>query len=182
MMELYVSLLEELGCTPAERLGRVRTNSGVWVAGVKVSTQTPAIRSGKRIIFLTLDDLTGPLDVTLFEGAQPRCAHTVFHCWLLVVKGVVRKRGGASLFYETDPHNVGVTVVADEVFDLAELSAARKRGIPLAHALARQRHLHGARASTPEPPSALGGPASEAASTPEPPPKLWHASGGSAGR
>jgi error-prone DNA polymerase len=202
MMELYASLIEELGCTPAARLGRVRTNSEVWVAGVKVSTQTPAIRSGKRIIFLTLDDLTGPLDVTLFEGAQPRCAHTVFHGWLLVVKGVVRKRGGASLLYETDPHNVGLTVVADEVFDLADLATARKRGITLADALARQRALQGARTSsaaeyTSTPLSPLGGPASETASTPKPPfspgsgakrastpepPKLWHASGGSAGR
>jgi error-prone DNA polymerase len=165
MMELYEPLLEELGCTPAARLGRVRTSSKVWVAGVKVSTQTPAIRSGKRIIFLTLDDLTGPLDVTLFEGAQPRCAHTVFHCWLLVVRGVVRKRGGASRFYETDPNNVGLTVVADEVFDLADLSAARQRGAALADALAHQRGLQRARTS----------PARRT-------PKVWHASGGSAGR
>jgi error-prone DNA polymerase len=168
MMEVYASLLEELGCTPAERLGRVRTNSEVWVAGVKVSTQTPAIRSGKRIIFLTLDDPTGPLDVTLFEGAQPRCAHTVFHGWLLVVKGVVRKRGGASLHYETDPHNVGLTVVADEVFDLAAIASCRNGGVALEDALERQRHLQGARAG---------------ALTPDAePPKLWHASGGSAGR
>jgi error-prone DNA polymerase len=166
MMELYEPLFEELGCTPAERLRRIRTNAEVWVAGVKVSTQTPAIRSGKRIIFLTLDDLTGPLDVTLFEGAQSRCAHTVFHCWLLVVKGVVRKRGGASRLHETDPHNVGLTVVADEVFDLADLSATRKRGVTLADALARARDLQRARTSP------------AAGDTP----KLWHASGGSAGR
>jgi error-prone DNA polymerase len=166
MMELYEPLFEELGCTPAERLRRIRTNAEVWVAGVKVSTQTPAIRSGKRIIFLTLDDLTGPLDVTVFEGAQPRCAHTVFHCWLLVVKGVVRKRGGASRLHETDPHNVGLTVVAREAFDLADLSATRKRGITLADALARQRDLQRARTSP------------AAGDTP----KLWHASGGSAGR
>jgi error-prone DNA polymerase len=167
LMELYRDLVAELGCTPATRLAGERTDSEVWVAGVKVSTQTPAIRSGERIIFLTLDDLTGPVDVTVFERAQSRCAHTVFHSWLLVVKGVVRKRGGASLRYETDPHNVGLTVVADEVFDLAEISAHRKTGLSVARSLELQRWRQG---GPREPPGQ------------DPPAKLWHASGGSAGR
>ncbi len=42
------------------------------VAGVKVASQTPAIRSGQRIIFLTLDDATGPVEVTVFESVQPK--------------------------------------------------------------------------------------------------------------
>ena len=38
--------------------------------GVKVATQTPPIRSGHRVIFLTLDDATGPVDLTFFEDVQ----------------------------------------------------------------------------------------------------------------
>ena len=63
------------------------------MAGVKVATQTPPIRSGRRVIFLTLDDATGPVDATFFEDVQGPCAATVFGSWLLVVRGVVRRTG-----------------------------------------------------------------------------------------
>ena len=169
LMDHFRELIEELGCVQARDLARRRNDSLAWVAGVKVSTQTPAIRSGQRIIFLTLDDLTGPLDVTIFERVQPRCAGTVFHSWLLAVKGVVRKRGGASRVHKTDPNNVGVTVVAEEAFDLARLAADRRDGMPLAAALGRQRRLQAATAGA-------------APDANRPPSKLWHASGGSAGR
>jgi error-prone DNA polymerase len=168
ILELYEPLLGEASCTSASRLADRRNNSEVWVAGVKVSTQTPAIRSGQRIIFLTLDDTTGPLDVTVFERAQPRCARTVFHSWLLLVKGVVRKRGGASRRHEMEA-NVGLTVVAQEVFDLAELARDRDAGHSLAAALGRQRRRQAV--------TGLAPPSSD-----DPAPKLWHASGGSAGR
>ena len=168
LMELYRPLFAELGCTPAAELRDARNRSDVWVAGVKVSTQTPAIRSGQRIIFLTVEDTTGPIEVTVFERAQPRCARTLFHCWLLLVKGEVRKRGGASLVQEMDPDNVGVTVVAEEAFDLAELARAVDGGDSIEAALKRQRERQRA-AGLSEPEQ-------------DPPARLWHASGGSAGR
>jgi error-prone DNA polymerase len=149
---------------------RKRNDSWVWIAGVKVASQTPAIRSGQRIIFLTLDDLTGPIDVTIFERAQPRCARTVFHSWLQLVHGVVRKRGGASRVHKTDPNNVGITVVAEEVFDLAELAQDRSRGFSILDALNRQRHKQAA--------AGLTAPQGDL----QPTGRLWHASGGSAGR
>ncbi len=69
------------------------------MAGVKVATQTPPIRSGRRVVFLTLDDATGPVDATFFEDAQGPYAATVFHSWLLVVRGELRRTGrrGVSL-------------------------------------------------------------------------------------
>ncbi|HZA20539.1 MAG TPA: OB-fold nucleic acid binding domain-containing protein, partial [Actinomycetota bacterium] len=170
VMELFLPLLAEVGYTGAADLRHVRNNSQAWVAGVKVASQTPAIRSGQRIIFVTLDDLTGPIDVTVFERAQPRCARTVFHSWLLLIKGTVRKRGGASLNHPTDPDNVGITVVVDEAFDLAELAKDRDAGHTLAAALGRQRRRAAAAGL------GTGGPADAA------PTKLWHSSGGSAGR
>jgi error-prone DNA polymerase len=170
VMELYLPLLAEVGYTGAADLRHLRNDSQAWVAGVKVASQTPAIRSGQRIIFVTLDDITGPVDVTVFERAQPRCARTVFHSWLLLVKGMVRKRGGASLNHETHPDNVGITVVVDEVFDLAELARDRAGGWSLSSALGRQRRKAAAAGL------GTGGPADAA------PTKLWHSSGGSAGR
>ncbi len=64
-----------------------------------MATQTPPIRSGRRVVFLTLDDATGPVDATFFEDVQGPYAATVFHSWLLVVRGVLRRTGprGVSL-------------------------------------------------------------------------------------
>jgi error-prone DNA polymerase len=177
LMSLYRPLLREIGATPAVDLRFMRNDAEVWVAGVKVSTQTPAIRSGQRIIFLTLDDFTGPIDVTLFERWQARCARTVFHSWLLLVRGVVRKRGGASLIHEMDPTNVGVTVVAHEAFDLAEFAADRKQGCTLATALGRQRKRQAVTGLAPV--SAELNARERGAGGPRR--KLWHSSGGSAG-
>ena len=76
-----------------------RNRAELLVAGVKVATQTPPIRSGRRVVFLTLDDSTGPVDATFFEDVQGPYAATVFHSWLLVVRGVLRRTGprGVSL-------------------------------------------------------------------------------------
>jgi error-prone DNA polymerase len=51
------------------------------------------------VVFLTLDDATGPVDATFFEDVQGPYAATVFHSWLLVVRGELRRTGrhGVSL-------------------------------------------------------------------------------------
>jgi error-prone DNA polymerase len=95
----YAAFLDELGVTRSRDLLTRRSKSELLVAGVKVATQTPPIRSGRRVIFLTLDDATGPVDATFFEDAQGPYAATVFHSWLLVVRGELRRTGyrGVSL-------------------------------------------------------------------------------------
>ena len=93
VMDAYAPFLDELGTTRAKDLLGCRSRQEVLVAGVKVATQTPPIRSGRRVIFVTLDDATGPLDATFFEDAQVGYATTVFHSWLLVVQGLVRRTG-----------------------------------------------------------------------------------------
>jgi len=95
----YARFLDELGVTRSKDLLSRRSKSELLVAGVKVATQTPPIRTGRRVIFLTLDDGTGPVDATFFEDAQGPYAATVFHSWLLVVRGELRRTGyrGVSL-------------------------------------------------------------------------------------
>ncbi|HSE09744.1 MAG TPA: DNA polymerase III subunit alpha [Nocardioidaceae bacterium] len=99
VVDFYVPLLDELGVTRARDLLHRRSKSELLVGGVKVATQTPPIRSGRRVIFVTLDDATGPVDATFFEDAQGPYAATVFHSWLLLVRGVLRRTGprGVSL-------------------------------------------------------------------------------------
>ena len=148
LVSFFEPLLADLGVVRSRELHRCRSDERVMVAGVKVASQTPAIRSGQRIIFLTLDDATGPVDVTVFESVQPKVAKTVFHSFVLAVVGTVRRTG-----YK------GVSVVAEDVWDLTALLHARRQG-RLAEALAHE---------GPSPGAAV-------------PRKLWHSSGGSAGR
>jgi error-prone DNA polymerase len=99
VVDFYKPFLAALGAVPAGELLGCRSGAEVLVAGVKVATQTPPIRSGRRVVFVTLDDGTGCTDSTFFEDAQGPYAATVFHSWLLVIRGVLRRTGprGVSL-------------------------------------------------------------------------------------
>nr|MDP9460175.1 DNA polymerase III subunit alpha [Actinomycetota bacterium] len=99
VVDFYRPFLAALGAVPAGELLGCRSGAEVLVAGVKVATQTPPIRSGRRVVFVTLDDGTGCTDSTFFEDAQGPYAATVFHSWLLVIRGVLRRTGsrGVSL-------------------------------------------------------------------------------------
>jgi error-prone DNA polymerase len=99
VLHFYAPLLDALVVTRARDVLDRRNRSELLVAGVKVATQTPPVRSGRRVVFLTLDDTTGPVDATFFEDAQGPYAGTVFHSWLLLVRGVLRRTGprGVSL-------------------------------------------------------------------------------------
>jgi error-prone DNA polymerase len=99
VLDFYTPLLDALGVTRSREVLQRRSRAELLVAGVKVATQTPPVRSGRRVVFLTLDDATGPVDATFFEDAQGPYAATVFHSWLLVVRGILRRTGlrGVSL-------------------------------------------------------------------------------------
>ncbi|MEW2387827.1 DNA polymerase III subunit alpha [Streptomyces venezuelae] len=117
LMGDHRAFLEELGALSARRLREAEHGATVLVAGAKAATQTPPIRSGKRVIFTTLDDGTGLIDLAFFDDAHERCAHTVFHSWLLLVRGVVQRRGPRSL-----------SVVGAAAWNLAELVEVRAEG------------------------------------------------------
>ncbi|MFJ1868628.1 DNA polymerase III subunit alpha [Streptomyces sp. NPDC088097] len=114
LMGDHHAFLAELGVTPARRLRAVEHGRTVLVAGAKAATQTPPIRSGKRVIFSTLDDGTGLVDLAFFDDSQEACAHTVFHSFLLLVRGVVQRRGPQSL-----------SIVGSAAWNLAELAELR---------------------------------------------------------
>ncbi|GGX10902.1 DNA polymerase III subunit alpha [Streptomyces lomondensis] len=115
LMDDHRRFLDELGVVSARRLREARHGETVLVAGAKAATQTPPIRSGKRVIFSTLDDGTGLVDLAFFDDSHDACAHTVFHSWLLLVRGVVQRRGPRSL-----------SVVGAAAWNLAELLEVRR--------------------------------------------------------
>lgn len=99
IVSFYEEFLAALGVVRSRDLLTSRSRRSILVGGVKVATQTPPIRGGRRVVFLTLDDSTGPIDASFFEDAQLDYAHTLFHSWLLLVRGEVRRTGerGVSL-------------------------------------------------------------------------------------
>ena len=117
VVEFYGPLLDALGVTRSRDLLGTRSRSEVWVAGVKVATQTPPVRSGRRVVFLTLDDSTGPSDCTFFEDVQGPYAGVVFHSWLLLVRGILRRTGDR-----------GVSIRATGAWELAALWDAWQLG------------------------------------------------------
>ncbi|TQJ87064.1 DNA polymerase III subunit alpha [Streptomyces sp. SLBN-31] len=162
LMDDHRKFLDELGVVSARRLRETRHGETVLVAGAKAATQTPPIRSGKRVIFSTLDDGTGLVDLAFFDDSHDTCAHTVFHSWLLLVRGVVQRRGPRSL-----------SVVGAAAWNLAELLEVRE-----------EEGLDGVAARLAEPPADGSAPADGDGSSPA---RLagsdgWPAPAGSAAR
>ncbi|MDJ0385393.1 DNA polymerase III subunit alpha [Streptomyces sp. G-G2] len=117
LMSDHHTFLTELGVLPASALRTAAHGQTVLVAGAKAATQTPPIRSGRRVIFTTLDDGTGLVDLAFFDDSHVACAHTVFHSFLLLVRGVVQRRGPQSL-----------SVVGEAAWNLAQLAELRSAG------------------------------------------------------
>ncbi|MCW2683093.1 MAG: polymerase alpha subunit, partial [Blastococcus sp.] len=200
VIDFYRPFLAAMGAVPAGELLGCRSGAEVLVAGVKVATQTPPIRSGRRVVFVTLDDGTGCSDSTFFEDAQGPYAATVFHSWLLVIRGVLRRTGarGVSL-RATGAWELSALHEAWEAGGLesvAELMAAP--GEYTDQAIAGAAASHGSRPVVVRPvlvhptgfrmsPYADIAPAGDDAATAArraasgPPRKLWHSSPGSSG-
>ncbi len=208
IIDFYAPMLEALGVTRSGQLLGQRSRSELWVAGVKVATQTPPVRSGRRVVFLTLDDSTGPVDATFFEDVQGPYAATVFHSWMLLVRGILRRTGprGVSLratgAWELsglwDAWSRGgveevhaVLIAADENgadrYDTADTADGSSRRMLV--------HASGFRQSPYADVKPAGGDARDSRKLPgegravpmrgqegAPPRKLWHASPGSSGR
>jgi error-prone DNA polymerase len=106
----YQPMLDQMGVVRANELVGLRSKTDVLVAGVRVATQSPPMRSGKRVVFITLDDGTGCSDATFFDQAQERSSHVLFNTKLMLVSGKTRRTGVK-----------GVSVMAENAWDLNQL-------------------------------------------------------------
>jgi error-prone DNA polymerase len=107
MLTFYAPFLNAIGAVKSSDLLSLRSDSTVLVAGVKVALQTPPVRSGRRVIFLTLDDGYGCSDSTFFPDAQVDHASTLYSTSLLLVRGQTRRTGAR-----------GISIRATAVWDL----------------------------------------------------------------
>ena len=119
VIDFYADLLAGLNVVRSAALDQCRNGEMILVAGAKVATQTPAVRSGQRIIFASLDDAVGLVDLAFFESVQDRCAARLFGSWLLLVRGRVRRAGAGPM---------AVTVNATECWDIPALEELRQAG------------------------------------------------------
>ena len=186
----YLPFLDALGVTFAADLLSRRSRGEVLIAGVKVATQTPPVRSGRRVVFLTVDDSTGPADATFFEDAQGPYAATVFSSWLLLVCGELRRTGPRGVSVRAtgawdltvlhNLYNSALTETGDSeqaLLRVRDLMAEVPDGFGVGDADGRRRvlvHASGFRQS----PYADVKPAGESITSR----KLWHSSPGSSGR
>jgi error-prone DNA polymerase len=97
MIEFYGEFLNAIGAVRSSDLLKQRSQSSVLVAGIKVAMQTPPVRSGKRVIFLTLDDGYGLSDSTFFTDVQSEYANVLYSTSLLLVRGVTRRTGARGI-------------------------------------------------------------------------------------
>ena len=85
----------------------------VLVAGVRGATQTPPpMRSGKRVVFLSLDDGSGPVsNVVFFHDAQAQIGAPVFRTHYALIRGRTRRTGAR-----------GVSVTGEQMWDLLDVA------------------------------------------------------------
>ena len=110
VLDQYRPMLDEMGVVRSDELVGLRSKTEVLVAGVRVATQTPPMRSGKRVVFVSLDDGSGCSDSTFFDEAQKRCSQVLFNTKFLLISGQTRRTGVR-----------GVSIMAENAWDLREL-------------------------------------------------------------
>ncbi|UTT67965.1 DNA polymerase III subunit alpha [Arthrobacter sp. DNA4] len=93
LMDSHRPLLERLGVTTADKLLSLRNGTEVLVAGVRVATQTPPMRGGRRVVFISIDDGTGCVDSVFFHEAQENAGPLLFGTRLLLIRGTTRRTG-----------------------------------------------------------------------------------------
>ncbi|MBV6695616.1 DNA polymerase III subunit alpha [Kitasatospora aureofaciens] len=173
LMEPYHPLLAELGVTPAHRLGEVPTGETVLVAGAKIAIQTPPMRSGRRTIFVSLDDGSqgGQIDLAFFDDTHEQAAHVLFHHFVLLARGTVSRRGKSA------------TIVGSRAWNLTDVADAHQQGGTAAvrRLLADQPTTQGAEQAQLPAPQPADAPSTPARRERAGAGRLFHASPGSAG-
>lgn len=107
LMQSHAPYLAVLGATTADQLLKLRNHTRVLVAGVRVATQTPPMRSGERVVFISIDDGTGVVDTSFFAQAQHATGDILFSSRLLLIEGTTRRTGTR-----------GITVQATRAWDM----------------------------------------------------------------
>jgi error-prone DNA polymerase len=115
-LSFYEEELRALKVIPSIKLPGLPDRSWVRIAGVLERVQTPPTRSGRRTMFLTLEDACGLLEVTVFESTLQKYGLVISESSSLLIEGFLQNN-----------LEQGLTVVAGKVDNLARaLESAKK--------------------------------------------------------
>ncbi|GAB4250707.1 MAG: hypothetical protein Kow00129_11580 [Thermoleophilia bacterium] len=115
-LEFYEGELRRLGVRMSYELPELGDEVPVKVAGVYERAQNPWMRSGRRTMFLTLEDAYGLFECVVFESKLARYAPVVARATYFLVKGRLQNN-----------RRRGLAVVADEIHDLEKVLACLDR-------------------------------------------------------
>ncbi len=105
IMSFMRSDLARRGIIPAASVQEVSGGSRIRSAGIPVRPHRPPTKSGRTVVFLSLEDETGLVDVTVFPRTYAEYGHLIFSdvSSPLVIEGRVERRGE------------GVSIIADRM-------------------------------------------------------------------
>ncbi|MCG0278774.1 MAG: DNA polymerase III subunit alpha [Thermanaeromonas sp.] len=94
-MYFFRDRLIKEGYLTAGQAKEMPDGSRVKVAGLPVRPHRPPTRSGKTVVFFSLEDETGMIDVTVFEDVYDKYGHFLFgpEAGPLTVTGIIQHRG-----------------------------------------------------------------------------------------
>jgi len=81
------------GVVTARDLRHIPSGRRVEVTGILVIVHTPPTRSGKRVMFITMEDETGIIDLVLFPKAQTHAARPILTSEVVTVEGTLQRHG-----------------------------------------------------------------------------------------
>jgi DNA polymerase III alpha subunit len=120
-LALYEEELRRMGVRMSYELPGMGDEVTVTVAGVYERAQNPWMRSGKRTMFLTLEDAYGLYECVCFESKLAKIAPVVARASYFLVRGRLQNN-----------HKRGLAIVAEEVRDLEEVLGKRRTAKQLA--------------------------------------------------
>ncbi|MCL6626425.1 MAG: DNA polymerase III subunit alpha [Alicyclobacillus shizuokensis] len=96
-LELYRPFLTKNGYVPIQNLDSAEDGEEVWVAGLVVCPHRPPTKSGRTVVFFSLEDESGIVDATMFESVYRRSGAVVFtpQGRIVGVRGRIQRRCGA---------------------------------------------------------------------------------------
>ncbi len=115
-LDMHMEFLRRMRAVDSRRLARLEDGTAVTVAGLVIARMTPPTKSGQRVIFLTLEDREGLVDVAVFPAVQERYGRAACFGAVVIVRGTVRRRGKR-----------GVSVTAESVIALGNDDSLTQR-------------------------------------------------------
>jgi error-prone DNA polymerase len=85
--------LQQRGVLTCAEAREGRTGATVKVAGLIIRPHRPPTKSGRTVVFFSLEDETEVLEVTVFESVYQKCGRAIFTQPLLLATGRLDRRG-----------------------------------------------------------------------------------------